>query len=494
MKKIILLLCFCMILLTACGGGDKPAENTKPADNTPAAAEETKEEVAEEPAENANLTEFHFFKAEIPEGWVVNEEEKSESDYTSEIAFDNADGERMANVRVYLEEDPGDFRVKALRNGFTFDDLRNKAISTGWEIGDAYGFEGFDSFFGSDSVTINARDEKRNSDILLNFPGTELSEDAKKFTESFTLTTEDVGHVDFPYPDEGVKFEPVTAAQTIGAYNISADYLPFDKPFWTYDVFDVMGVQAGEYFYVLNRNNLHIYTMGETLTKVKVVDLGDEYDVLQVGTNGKVFVTDFMQPMKIFVGQDEVAEVDVEDKTAISADGTWGVTFFSGMDDLEMVTIAEDNTVTKAPLTFVGANGEPKQKMLREVFIVGDKIAVAGDTVDGIGHVVTLYDKTGKELLTLLDDEGGSLGSITGLIEGANGYLASDGNMRDFYAWDKAGSFLGDVDSEDLFGANYPWFGSFTKGVDGNYYVTMTQERDDESANDVMVFRVNTDI
>ena len=48
-------------------------------------------------------------------------------------------------------------------------------------------------------------------------------------------------------------------------------------------------------------------------------------------------------------------------------------------------------------------------------------------------------------------------GSLTGLAATANGYIAADGNMREFYFWSKDGTLLAEVDCYDMFGTRYPW-------------------------------------
>lgn len=81
-------------------------------------------------------------------------------------------------------------------------------------------------------------------------------------------------------------------------------------------------------------------------------------------------------------------------------------------------------------------------------------------------------------------------GSLTGIAETANGYIAADGNMREFYFWSKDGTLLAEVDCYDMFGTRYPWIEDVKVAEDGSVMVLMTQDRDDDSASELMVFRL----
>ena len=93
--------------------------------------------------------------------------------------------------------------------------------------------------------------------------------------------------------------------------------------------------------------------------------------------------------------------------------------------------------------------------------------------------------------MTLTDSDGGSLGSVTFIAETANGYLALDGNMREVVLWTKDGTYIGEVDDSDLFGTSYPWFCGGTKLADGSILVIMTEDRADESAMELVAFKLS---
>ena len=104
-----------------------------------------------------------------------------------------------------------------------------------------------------------------------------------------------------------------------------------------------------------------------------------------------------------------------------------------------------------------------------------------------------VYDLEGNQQLLLGSDQHEDpayFGSLTGIAETANGYIAADGNMREFYFWSKDGTLLAEVDCYDMFGTRYPWIEDMKVAEDGSVMVLMTQDRDDDSASELMVFRL----
>ena len=83
------------------------------------------------------------------------------------------------------------------------------------------------------------------------------------------------------------------------------------------------------------------------------------------------------------------------------------------------------------------------------------------------------------------------MGSVTFVTETANGYLALDGNMREVVLWTKDGAYIGEADDSDLFGTSYPWFCGGTKLADGSILAIMTEDRADESAMELVAFKLS---
>ena len=56
---------------------------------------------------------------------------------------------------------------------------------------------------------------------------------------------------------------------------------------------------------------------------------------------------------------------------------------------------------------------------------------------------------------------------------------------------DKDGNYVGAVKDKDLFSTKYPWFCDSVLTPEGSIYSVMTDERQDKSADEVVVFQIN---
>lgn len=83
------------------------------------------------------------------------------------------------------------------------------------------------------------------------------------------------------------------------------------------------------------------------------------------------------------------------------------------------------------------------------------------------------------------------MGAITDVIETPNGYLVLDGNMRNLLFYGTDGTLLATVDNEELFGTAYPWISSACLMPDGSVLIALTEERADESADELLIYRLS---
>lgn len=125
---------------------------------------------------------------------------------------------------------------------------------------------------------------------------------------------------------------------------------------------------------------------------------------------------------------------------------------------------------------------------------IGRHELLAGSmAVEDEGTKIVVYDYDGNQLLKLGGEDISSpdkLGSITGMAETENGFVAADGNMREIQFWAKDGTHVGAISTEDIFGVSYPWLEDMQLLDDGSLLIMLTQERDDGSANELMFFRL----
>ena len=149
----------------------------------------------------------------------------------------------------------------------------------------------------------------------------------------------------------------------------------------------------------------------------------------------------------------------------------------------EYTAMPESNSAEKGPFS-----------MLDDVQITNSHIMVAGSmAAEDEGTKIIVYDYEGNQLLKLGGEDISSkdkLGSITGMAETENGFVAADGNMREIQFWAKDGTHIGAISTDDIFGVSYPWLEDMQLLDDGSLLIMLTQERDDGSANELMFFRL----
>ena len=170
------------------------------------------------------------------------------------------------------------------------------------------------------------------------------------------------------------------------------------------------------------------------------------------------------------------------DNLVMHPSGEWGIDYFVS-NECEIVTFSGD-TCSATPVVFKEAD------TISHISIDENSIYICASAADDSGHKVFVYNKEGVLQKTLCDAEGEGLGSVTFITQTANGYMGFDGNMRDVIFWDNDGAFIAEISDTDLFGTDYPWFCASTLIGDGSILTVMTEEREDRSAMEIIVFNV----
>ena len=160
--------------------------------------------------------------------------------------------------------------------------------------------------------------------------------------------------------------------------------------------------------------------------------------------------------------------------------GQWGISWFSG-PECKKITLS-GGAISETDMNFAEVS------TISTLLIDENYIYVCGSAADDSGHKVFIYDTNGSLKMTLADEEGEGLGSITFMAQTVNGFLGLDGNMREVILWTADGSYIGAIDDSDLFGTHYPWFCGGTQLSDGSILVIMTEDREDESAMELIAF------
>jgi len=320
-------------------------------------------------------------------------------------------------------------------------------------------------------VVVNAEDvtDSRVTDLLA----------------GLTFTLEDTGNVDGPWEWEGEPFSAEDKSVTAGGLTIQSEWIPFDEYVSTNETFDHYVAVVGDTVYLLEDDTLSAYTYdGDKLTYQESVELPAEgYSVITATNDGALWLSGFMNDVIVLKDGADVATYAELDDVVMHPSGKWGINYFSE-SDCRKVTFTADSYTTE-DMTFAEVDS------IMHMSVSENHIYVCGSAVDESGHKVFVYDTDGNLQMTLCDADGEGLGSITYITETANGFFGFDGNMRNVVLWDAQGNWVAEVEDDQLFSTEYPWFCSSAMLDDGSLLTVMTEERADCSATELVAFRVS---
>lgn len=484
MKKIFALALAVLMTLSmaACGGNGNPTDETT--DST--ASTQGTSNNASEPDENLTIHENTFFTVGYKEedGWTLAEDDFSiyddggnaylrildEDGDTGLLVKIEADEESASSFRSTLHANEVDMKayVEGTWASETIGGLQMAAVDK--EGGEWY-FFGRDAAAGvSYTVSVTDWEDPRVADLVRNI----------------TFTAAAADNMDPPWPWEGAPFSGGTLSQTVGAYNLTAQFLPMDEPMVTYETFEHDIVVMGDKVYLLSDGELYQYAYdGSSLKRIKEISLPGEYEILEKGADGKIVLSNFMEPVFGHDGDSAQFSYEGPDKFTVAPDGTWGISWFVSGEDCELYTF-QNSTLTGTPFPFAEVD------TISQICIDSNYILISGSSKEDNKHYLFVYDYSGELQLQLGGEpDGFGLGSITYAVSTDNGFLALDGNMREVVLWSADGTWLGAADDGDLFGTNYPWIAAADRAEDGSILIVMSEERPDQSADEVLVYQLS---
>lgn len=485
----------CMLLMTACGQG-------KSADETKQSAAKTAEQSAKGQAEskfkaerkNINLGLFTIY---YPESWNYDEENKQKEDGYGQITFFDGKTREDSSCEVTVSatsEDAYSFRRNLDSAGINLSDYAEGKLKT-VSIGNAeYTVTTPDD---ADNTLCRFRHEPSGISYSVNIKGDPENEKVKELLEGIWLELKDEGKKDAPWPWEGEPFVPALKQQMVGTYTIVPEYLPFENPQGTFEIMEHKFYKQGDKLFHLQGNKLDTYDYtSDGMKYLSTLKLEDEYEYISADPEGMLYLSQgIFEVIGVKDGQ-KVLQTTVDGDLAMHPSGKWGISFWVNSDTQKIKK--KDGNLTAEPWILTGLNDDASRKgpfsMIDDLEVTDKHILVAGKiAAEEDNTKIIVYDCDGKQLLELggkdISDQD-NLGSITGMAETENGYVAIDGNMRKIQFWNKEGTHVGAIDAEAIFGTRYPWLEDMQLLEDGSILVMATQKRNDESANELMLFRL----
>lgn len=477
-KKFLYGVCIIMLMLslTACGKGDKKVEN--------------KELFPDREKLSTKLADVYY-----TEDWKYDTETLSDED--GYVCVDMYIGTNLdsaeATVKIIAEaEEVSSFRKDLISGGIALEEYADGAALT-TSIGNTK-FASLKSDYGTSYIY---RHPESGTTYNVTVDGDAESQPVKDLLEGIILTLKDTGNVDAPWPWDGTAFSHETTEQVVGKYKVKAELVKFEEPKVVYDIMCHKFAKVKDKLYWLQDDILTTYDYTDAgLVYNTELQLEDDYEYISADKTGMLYLS---QGVFNVIGiKDNYVSLtsEITGDLVMHNSGKWGISFWVGSDTQEVSK--KNNTLTSKPWILTGLDDDSKRKgifnMLQEVAITDDKILVAGSTAgDDSSTKIVVYNQKGKELYKLGGEDFAapdSLGSITGMVETKNGFVAADGNMRKIQFWNKKGKHIGTIDAEDIFGTSYPWIEDMQLLEDGSILIALTQEREDNSADELLFFRL----
>lgn len=384
-----------------------------------------------------------------------------------------------ADISVSLE-DPYDFREDLVYYGF---DQYEYAVNNKYETTSVGGVDLL-KYNDDDTVLYFNRIEGAGATVTIEFDAEDTADSRiEELLKGLTIKVEDTGNEDGPWEWEGTPFSASGASVPAGSLTVESKWIELDEYISTFETFDHSVAAVGDTVYLLVEGELRKYTLTDgKLSFVSTVELPeDDYASVEATDDGALWLSGSMND--VICLKDEAVEATHEDidNFAIHPSGEWGIDYFT-TNECEKITF-NGSTYTSSAMVFSEVD------TIMHLNVDENNIYVCGSDADS-NHKVFVYNADGKLQKTLSDAEGESLGSITFMAQSDNGYIGFDGNMRTVNLWDNDGKFVAEIDSDEFFGASYPWFCNSALLSDGSIITVMTTERGDSSATELVVFTV----
>ena len=483
-------------MLAACGKG----EAEKPTESAESKGEESAAQEPGEPFADRKKLEFEHFTLYYPEKWKLDEDstEEDESYAKASLYLGETPDDSDTNVLITASEQSSySFRKDVCRYGI---DLREYAegkaekrsfgdleltICPGWS---------------EDSSTLFCRDEASATTVDVEVEGDVGGEEVREVLEGLVLTLKDEGEKDAPYPWEGEPYTPEIKPQMVGSYTIDAEYIPFEEPYTSFDIMEYRFDTVGDQLCLLHEKQLSYFTLqGDKLVKGKELELERDCDDISSDHSGMLYLSPGIGDVMGVKDGVMTFQSTVDGYLHMHPSGEWGISYWVG-SDTQKIRNQGGNLVSEPWILTNMSDAAARQgifSMVDSVAISDSRIMVSGNAELEGGEEdkrLVVYDYDGNTQLEFGGREGNDpdmIGYITAMVETENGYIATDGNMRDIFFWSKDGTYVGTVDVKEFLGTRYPWIEDMRMAEDGSVLLLMTQERDDESASELMVFRMS---
>lgn len=484
MKRLLafLLAGLMLLSLTACGKEEeKDSGKEEGGFKIPGGMKQTQPTEPEVEPEGTKISTHMWELVYDEEVWKYEEDDLSDGESWSEIILFIPDGEEQRvtveirasetdheSFRDYLDDFGFDQKAYVMENAYDRRQLGGMECLTydgeGWNGVTRYYFGRVENASVTLYIEINGQVEDPQVEALL---------------AGLKVNLNDRGNQDAPWYWEGTPFASEGGSGTVGDKTLTAKWIPVSECLITKETFDHFVAADGETVYLLTDGAVKKYSFdGEKLLYVEDFITDDNLDGIQVTEGGTFWSSGFMADLTQWEDEQPKTQFEDLDHVTMHPGGEWGISWFSGSECAK--THIADGSTTE--ITFAEVSTISQLEIDREY------IYVCGYAADDSGHKVFVYDLEGKLQMTLWDEKGEGLGSITFVTKVGDCVVGLDGNMRELVLWSEDGEHLGTVEDGALFGTFYPWLCDAVQLDDGSILVVLTEDRADESAMELVAF------
>ena len=492
MKKLIApLLTLVMVLsLAACGGSGEASNDPSKETDAPKATEGSEEiEASTDPEPVGELVETARWSMRYdPEIWAWEDKDAlDDDDYRSMLTMIIPDPENKEEELVWFrvnarEADHENFRSNLRRDGF---DQYEYIVNNAYETVAVGGLDFLLDDSDEDYHLYFTRIVSAGVDVEIEISGDVAHQAVADVLATLNFTIEEGDNVDPPWYWEGAPYAVEPGSVVVGTYTLNSTQIPFAESIVTYETFNHNVAAVGGTVYILSSGVPYSYSYdGITLTRLAEHDLGRNYEFIEPADDGTVWCSYLGSPLINWNGSEILASYEGVKNVAIHPSGKWGIGWFTGSNPMKL-TFA-DGVMTTETVTL------PEVKSLSHAVIDENGYLYAcGSSASDSKHRVFVYNENMELQATLQDRDGGGLGSITFATSTDNGFLLVDGNMREIVLYTKDGTYIGACKLKELCGTGYPWPCDATVTEDGSILVIMTDERQDQSADELIAFKIS---
>lgn len=282
---------------------------------------------------------------------------------------------------------------------------------------------------------------------------------------------------------------PAGGSITIADKTLTAEYLPFEEPFFVASTTNAaMGVNGNTVYVGDGKETIKVYTYdGTALTYVKTITAKHEKKI-EFDKDGNFYTAGgVFEATKYDAEGNEIGKA--ADKGALSVSKTvdFALAYFSGKEAILKISGGTSEPWVINGLKSDAPNG-PFKSNLYEIEIVGDHVLVAGNGKDG-NKTLAVFDMAGNQIAISNETLAGN--NTNAITETPNGYIATAVDTFTLVA--KDGTVIGKSDYEyKLFGVESSetvWIEQMHTFEDGSTLAFARVAREDGSR-DLVMFKL----